>query len=644
MRALALSAIALVVASPASADSLSGTKAPEMFDRGHTIEVRIEPGRATLVITRVFENRSAKYDQAMLHMTDIPAGAVATGMRTLGDQGAPSASPSEVWFVAELLDAEVAAKKYRELTGIGGYYPKDPALLSWRSQGHLALQVFPVAPKSQKTVEITLEMPARYMAGQYVIELPRMGTESLAPNLVLKGDHLSIAGTAIKSGEVRRLFGSTTITMIPLDAPKLGGRFASVSFAKDKAVVHAAIEVAPRVSQIPKGAYVVLVLDGSRSLADADRQAELSAAKAYLAHLPDAKVQVLTFDRTPRALQDDFVTSKQAGDVLKAITPRNGSNLELALAEAGKRVATAPKGAPRRIVAFTDLATRSTLLPSQVKGLDGTKAIVHLVTIGEGAPSLARDDYDPWSAVARSTGGLLWRGHAGADAVKNQKVFEELARPLRIDRISIAGVGLKPSALDVPDTLAEGDGFDDLVLNSFPTPSIEVKGELWSTPISTVLATSPSEEKLWAGLTIGSDLLGQLRDPEIAALAFKGGAVSPMTSYLAIEPGVRPSTEGLEGGTGSMGMLGAGSGVGGFGCGLGVGSASIDKGKILREKLAAIAKKCAVKEARVHLETTWSEIVDVRTNNACVLDGVYDLELPAAFANAWEAFDVSTET
>ena len=31
----------------------------------------------------------------------------------------------------------------QELTGIGGYYPKDPALLSWRAQGQLALQVFP---------------------------------------------------------------------------------------------------------------------------------------------------------------------------------------------------------------------------------------------------------------------------------------------------------------------------------------------------------------------------------------------------------------------------------------------------------------------------------------------------------------------
>ena len=37
-----------------------------------------------------------------------------------------------------------------ELTGVGGYYPKDPALLSWRSQSQLALQVFPVAPSERR--------------------------------------------------------------------------------------------------------------------------------------------------------------------------------------------------------------------------------------------------------------------------------------------------------------------------------------------------------------------------------------------------------------------------------------------------------------------------------------------------------------
>jgi len=50
-------------------------------------------------------------------------------------------------------------------------------------------------------------------------------------------------------------------------------------------------------------------------------------------------------------------------------------------------------------------------------------------------------------------------------------------------------------------------------------------------------------------------------------LALYGGAVSPVTSYLAIEPGVHPSTEGLdemEGvGFGGLGLIGHGAGGGG---------------------------------------------------------------------------------
>lgn len=640
--ALFASALPALIPLPAAGDTLSGTKSTEMFDRGHTIEVRIDRGHATLVISRVFENRSGKHDQAMLDMTDMPEGAVATGLRTLGgDESKP------VWYAAELLDAEVAAKKYRELTGIGGFYPKDPALLSWRSQGHLLLQVFPVAPKSQKTVELTLEAPTRYVNGKHVIDIPAMGT-SLSPNLVLKGSGLFVDGSAVSSGDIRRLFGTTSVAFAPKDPPKLGGRFASVSFAKGRALLHTAIEAAPKLSEAPKGAYVVVVLDGSRSLGDAARQAELAATRAYLSHLPDAKVQLLVFDRIVRPVHSEFVTVARALDDMKvlALGPRNGSNLDLALAEAGKRIVTAPPGAPRRIVAMTDLATRSTLLPSQVKGLDATKAIVHLATVASGTPHVGRDDFDPWATVARATGGLLWRARAGVDVAKNNRVYEEWARPLRIDRVSLTGVGLTASS--VPDSLAEGEGFEDLVLHSFPTPSVDVKGELWSAPLSTTLSTTPAEERLWSALAIGSDLLSQLKEPEIATLAFKGSAVSPMTSFLAVEPGVRPSTEGLEWGGEGFGMSGIGSGGGGLGSGIGLGKITIDRAKLLREKLSAVAAECKATDVSARLETTWTEIVTVDVTaktealRSCVVDGIYALELPSTFDAKWQKWDVST--
>ncbi|MBI2390621.1 MAG: VWA domain-containing protein [Deltaproteobacteria bacterium] len=646
---LALLALALLASKPAAADTLSGTKASEMFEKADTIELVVDRGHATFVVRRTFENRSTQHDQAMLHIDSLPFGAVATGLRTLG-----GTAENPIWYAAELLDAEVAAKRYRELTGIGGYYPKDPALLSWRSQDHLALQVFPVAPKSLKTVEYTLLAPTKWVEGRYELDVPRMGLASLAPTVTIKAantaDTLSLDGLPIANGDVRRLFGTLGLALRPADPPRLGGRFASVTFGSKRAFVHASIEVSAKLSEKPKGAYVVVLLDGSRSLSDAQRRAELAAARAYLGHLPDARAQILVFDRAVRPLEGGFVTAPQAiGDLSKAtITPRNGSDLDVAFADAEKRLADAPKGAPRRIVLLTDLATRSTLLPERVKATaEASKAIVHLSTIKEGSGSLSRDDHDAWAVVPRATGGVLW--HATATASGGGDAFEEWVRPLRIDRLSIEGIGLETSAMSFPDSLAEGEGVEDLHLQSAVTPAIDVKGELWSTPIKALLSSTPAEEKRWSALMIGSDRVGELKDPEIATLAFKGGAVSSMTSYLAIEPGVRPSTEGLE--WGGLGMSGIGAGGGGFGSGIGYGSVGKpppDRLKFLRDAIGKVVAGCGGGQVRTRLETTSAEIVAVDvapkvasdTLRTCVREGVFGVELPAYFTAAWQAWEV----
>jgi hypothetical protein len=636
-----LASLELLAERPAAADTLSGTKASLMFDHAHAIELRFDRGHATLVVRRTFENRSTLFDQAFLHVTDLPEGAVATGLRTLG-----GTAKEPIWYGAELLDAELAAKRYRELTGMGGWYPKDPALLSWREQGHLLLQVFPVAPRADKTVEFTLTVPTKWIDGRHVLELPPMGTEALPPSLTLRpahdGDALFVDGVAVASGDARKLLAKLSLSLSQPDAPKLGGSFASVTFAKGRALLHASIEARKPLSETPKGAYVIVVLDGSRSIDEGQHDAHLAAARAYLGHLPDAKAQVLVFDRTTRALETGFVPAVTAIADLKAPkwTPKNGSDLDVALADAAKRIGDAPAGAPRRILVLTDLATRSTLLPERIQGLDATKAIVHVATVANGAASLERDDASPWAVVPRATGGLLWRAQARSlDTGAAEPAFEEWARPLRIDRLAIAGIALDPS-VNLPYSIAEGDGFEELRFASFGTPALEVRGELWSTPIATVLSSTTEGEKRWAALAIGSPLLHQLTDAEITTLAFKGGAVSPTTSYLAIEPGVRPSTEGLD-------QAGDGEGGGGLGDGVGVGTLGgyghginePDPMKHLRGELARVVAACGGGEVFVRLETTRSEIVAVdvvpkvasEPLKTCVREGAFGLELPNWF-------------
>ena len=133
-------------------------------------------------------------------------------------------------------------------------------------------------------------------------------------------------------------------------------------------------------------------------------------------------------------------------------------------------------------------------------------------------------------------------------------------------------------------------------------------------------------------------------------LALLGGAVSPVTSYLATEPGVRPSTEGLEE------VEGVGEGGGGRGEGIGLGSigtlghgASFDPEAFLRGRLAAAWRECGGPPgtARLTLETTLVEVVDVKASveagplRTCIEERAWELEPGAGFDQQWARWTVA---
>jgi hypothetical protein len=127
----------------------------------------------------------------------------------------------------------------------------------------------------------------------------------------------------------------------------------------------------------------------------------------------------------------------------------------------------------------------------------------------------------------------------------------------------------------------------------------------------------------------------------------KGRAVSPVTSYLAIEPGVRPSTDGFEedGRGEGMGFGGTGSGSG-FGSGTGrLGSGQLpDPQAFLDRELAQAWSGCGgTSAATIDLESTWAEVVEVGSvtlsnPNAkaatCLQEAAWALDLPASFKEA----------
>lgn len=657
--AVAFAFAAASAPSPAAADSLQATRY-EVIERSHVVDVKVERGFATLVVQRTVANAGPKSDQATF-MLDIPSTAVATRLRTAG----VNAKGQTVWFEGELMEAEAAAKKYEELTGIGGYYPKDPALLSWRHQGLLALQVFPVPAQSNKTVEYTLKMPLTYEDGAYRLELPQMGTEALDATVRVAAarpqDSLRVNGVlpAIGAGGavIARADKPLTIELRPRGAKPVESTLASVAISDDRHLVRAVIAAAPHVAEAPQNAHVVVLFDGSRSHHTA--QAGLAAVRAYLGHMKGATVDFLVFDREVRAPLGRSLPVASAVAKLAAfeLEPRNGSRIDDALARADAILLASPAQA-RRVVLVTDTLTRSELTAEQL-GASAWRsgAVVHVATVGNGAASLARDDASPWATLPRRTGGLFWAATSTEQIDgATRTTFEEWARPKRIDKLAVTGFD---ETFAAPAALDEGQGLQHFAVTTKGTARVEIRGELWSRPIESSVTPSAENAKLAAALAFGSDVWSELTESEQMRLAMLGGAVSPVTSYLAIEPGVRPSNEGLDWSTiGHGGGTGTGSGFG-SGSGRLFGSRTgpvVDKGAWLRAQLRMALSRCAPpgSAVTVSLESTLDEVVDVKRVElapsrdakveTCLREEVWGLALPAtSFKETFEAHTVEVK-
>ncbi len=648
-----LGSLAIVLGSGiAHADQVRSTRF-DLRERVHDITVRVERGSVTLVVRRTVQNLGPKSDQVVFTL-DLPAQAVATRLRTQGD--------ANQWFEGELLDAEDAAAKYRELTGIGGYYPKDPALLSWRRRGELALQVFPVAARSDKTVEYTLEMPMRYERGSYRLELPVLGTDALPARVhvvaVQTADTLRVNGARVRGTQLieSNPFApgrSIDIELEPRGAGVVTMRLADVRIAEGRRLLHASFDAAPKLGMVPNDAAVAIVLDTSKSMA-ANLPAALTALRAYLSHFANGQISLVTFDRT---VHRPLGTSGSVASVLAALhswTPTlgNGSALDAAILAADRTLAVSGRSV-RRMLVVSDLNLRAALTADKLGSLDlASGAILHLARVTAGSTRNERNDEDEFAALPRKTGGLLWDAHCSADDPGARNAFEQWARPMRIDHLKI--LGLAEYAGDASE-LAEGEAIEHLALASTGSPNVYLEGELWSRPFRSSASPREEEARRWSALVFGSSLSDELSEPEQKLLAMKGRAVSPMTSYLAIEPGVRPSTEGLdeaEGGFGS-GFAAGLSGKYHAGAQAQLKSSSFDPLAFLQRQLGVEWKRCGGSAAaKIQVQSTFVEVVDVselqvstldQSRKRCLTEAAWSLDLPSDFEAASAVWAVEVQ-
>jgi hypothetical protein len=627
--------------SRAEDDELSGIRGT-LEERAHDVVLTLSRGHATLVVQRTVENLGRRHDQADWSIF-VPETAVATALRTRGlVDGRPR------WFPGELMEAQAAAAKYHELTGIGGYYPKDPALLSWRAQGHLALQVFPIPPAERKTVAYTLEMPTTYHEGRHELALPVLGLAGERARIVVRaerdGDRLFVAGQPFPSGG-RLVWPDDDAVSIALEAPAMptvAGALGVQAFGPGRVLVHYELDAAQRLARVPRDAQIVVILDWSRSVTEDDARAGLAAAAAYLQHFEGAHVEVLTVDRRVHRRYGRLVPAAAALGDLAGLEPHlaNGSAVDAALARADEILASAPAGHARRVLLLSDLMARDALeVAPLTRALRGSGALLHIGQVDAGEPELsARDDDDAWSPVARATGGLLWKASAPVEGQSSRElagVFEEWARPVRVHRVRVRAPGVELA----PDTgkealgggtLAEGESIAGLQIARDAPPWIELAGELWARPVRVRVAPDAREARLWSALAFGEPVMSDLTADEMMVLARRGRAVSPVTSYLAIEPGVRPSTEGLED------VVCGAAGYGDLGGSLSSGTDYHAKPdpfaheSWLRRAIRDVRSACGRRRGKVTvaIETTLDEIVDVprvegedREGRSCLIEG-----------------------
>ncbi|HHH28753.1 MAG TPA: VWA domain-containing protein [Polyangiaceae bacterium] len=507
-----------------------------------------------------------------------------------------------------------------------------------------------------------LLVPTRYEGGHYRLVLPAKPeherdihsdpSHGIPPTIVPHGDGgvLEVNGQPWPNGEPIR-FDPRRGLELSLRPPAAGwtvdGALAVIPFG-DRFLTHAHVEVVPELSQRPRGARVVIVLDRSRSLTEELADGARAAARAYLSHLPDAHVEVVTYAREATRRYGRFVSSAEARRDLASWRPQRGNGSEIgdALSLARQILDGGASGHPRRIVVLTDGKIRHDLpVDALSEDLGDGAPLTQIVQLsdpmGRHQPRLTRDDGTDWMAVAELSGGLAWNGTfpvATETPPDLRPAIERLVRPTVLASFELKSAPfVDASDLFVTSELGEGEGISVTAMLNEPLPWLTAVGKRWHDEVSVTLPVHDAEAAVWAALAFGNDGL-PLDDDAVArlALARRGGAVTELTSYAVGRTAEPPPLERV-----GSGRFGRAHGLS-TRCGIGRGmSLSMEGREWLENALRQALYACGAQEHRatVAFETIGREIAQVdgatvtsegapASLASCLTRAAWALELP----------------
>ncbi len=627
-RHVALWALVGVATSLTTGAALADPESELPREVGHDLTIHLSPGHAELHVRRKWQNDGPTTELT----TALP---LASSEGVLGGFRAQSSRGG--WRPSLLLPRDAAQTAFEGSGPEGG----DAVLVELWSGNAPALTLLPFLGGTSRTVEYQVSVPLSYEHGAHRLYNPGLAVDQgLRPRVrvVAKGgETVLVDGEPLASKLVNGELDGYALELVPKNVPPLSGALAFIALDGDRRALRYRIEAAPRLSEPPKNVHVVFVLDASRSLSESERAGMLGAARAYLSHVPDAKVDLVTFHRRAQSLFGRFESSVTASSVLAGLTldGKNGSNVDAALALARQRLAGAPKNAAKRVVLFTDALTRASLDDKQL-GLASVGGLLHLALPEDGRFDLERDDLHPWAPNVEATGGVVWKAPVDSDPTTFAEVYEELVRPMRIHRARLSVPSAPALESEIGATLREGSGLSGIALATDTDPRVDLFGVLWAKPTRVTLNPSLQETRLWKGLLLGSPLADELTADEVRRLALEAGVLSKETSFVATSPGRRSGHRSI-----GLGNIGWSSRCGGAFGGGGIHRGppfSVEHSQLwLEEQLNDAVAQCGgAPPVEVVVETTRDEIVDVSVTGggapACVTIALWDLEPPAGFA------------
>lgn len=438
-----------------------------------------------------------------------PQLARATTVLAIPDEAAPTAvvvhAPDGVHRLA-LLAADEARTRFsaidREGTGASRW-----AVLVEAQRG--AIDISYAAPRTATVVlDVELELPTCFFRDARHARIPAAWRRALAPGLRAVPGRALAACDPATDDELWIALPTREVANRPAGAGRLAAHAARVDLGEGH-LARLELALARRLGDLPRDLATAIVVDGSRSLTAAQREAQRAIALAYARAAGETRVQLVAYARTARALLPAWMTARTAlphlDRAVRAIAPRNGSNLDAGLVEAARWLARA-RGT-RRVVLVTDervparlhatFDTLARLLPA------GT--LIHVVAVDE-AGELSRTQEALGTALAESTGGIAVR--VGADPDPDAT---PLVRPVRIDDLAIEGPGWRRFASAQPGscgtTLDEGHGCTLLAEGDALAGPLLVEGRIWGRRVQRIVTPDLGRRVELARVLMDSPLL-----------------------------------------------------------------------------------------------------------------------------------------